>query len=298
MTFSGGRDSCYGLHYAVKELGLKPITFTYDWGVITDLARRNQARLCGKLGIEQILVSADIERKRTNIRNNLRAWLKRPSMGMIPLLMAGDKQYFKLANHLAQDLGLRDIILAANPYEKTNFKAGFCGVPPSDGNRPSRKSQARMLAYYGKEFLSNPGYINRSLLDSADAFVSFYGIKHNYVRIFNYVRWDEDIINATLVGEYDWELAPDTSTTWRIGDGTAAFYNYVYYLVAGFTENDSFRSNQIREGVMDRATAIGKVKDENRARFDSLVWYFGILGLDPVEVLEAVNRVPRLYPPA
>ena len=27
------------------------------------------------------------------------------------------------------------------------------------------------------------------------------------------------------------ELAPDTRTTWRIGDGTAAFYNYIYYTV-------------------------------------------------------------------
>lgn len=44
----------------------------------------------------------------------------------------------------------------------------------------------------------------------------------------------------------------DTNTTWRIGDGTAAFYNYVYYTVAGFTEHDTFRSNQIREGQMTR----------------------------------------------
>ena len=32
-------------------------------------------------------------------------------------------------------------------------------------------------------------------------------------------------------------------------DGTAGFYNYVYHTVAGFTEHDTFRSNQIREGT-------------------------------------------------
>jgi glutamine---fructose-6-phosphate transaminase (isomerizing) len=298
MTFSGGRDSSYGLHVAVKELGLKPIAFTYDWGVITDLARRNQARLCGKLGIEQILVSADIGWKRANIRKNLIAWLKRPLLGMIPLLMAGDKQYFKIANKLARDLELRAILLAANPYEKTTFKAGFCGVPPAKGNRPSLAERLQMLAYFGKEFLLNPGLLNGSLLDSADAFISFYGIKHDYVRMFEYVPWQENVINGTLTQDYNWELATDTSTTWRIGDGTAAFYNYVYCLVAGFTENDTFRSNQIREGVIGRAEALRKIEVENRARFDSLLWYFSILGLDPVDTLQAVNRIPRLYRPA
>ena len=38
-------------------------------------------------------------------------------------------------------------------------------------------------------------------------------------------------------------------------DGTAAFYNYIYYTVAGFTENDAFRSNQIRAGVLNRSEA-------------------------------------------
>lgn len=37
VPFSGGRDSCYGLHLIVKELKMKPVTYTYDWGMVTDL---------------------------------------------------------------------------------------------------------------------------------------------------------------------------------------------------------------------------------------------------------------------
>ena len=84
VMFSGGRDSSYCLHIVKTVLGMNPITYTYDWGMITDLARRNQARLCGKLGIEHILVSADINRKRENIRKNVTAWLKKPDLGMVP----------------------------------------------------------------------------------------------------------------------------------------------------------------------------------------------------------------------
>lgn len=63
VAFSGGRDSSYGLHYFVKELGLKPVAYSYDWGMVTDLARRNQSRMCEKLGIELVVVSADIKKK-------------------------------------------------------------------------------------------------------------------------------------------------------------------------------------------------------------------------------------------
>ena len=49
-------------------MGLNPIAYTYDWGMVTDIARRNQARLVGKLGVEHIIVSADITLKRNNIR--------------------------------------------------------------------------------------------------------------------------------------------------------------------------------------------------------------------------------------
>lgn len=78
VAVSGGRDSTYGLHYMKKVPGMNPVAYTYDWGMVTDLARRNISRICGKLGVEHLLVSADINRKRANIRKNITAWLKRP----------------------------------------------------------------------------------------------------------------------------------------------------------------------------------------------------------------------------
>ena len=52
----------------VNELKMKPVSYTYDWGMVTDLGRRNISRVCSKLGIENIIVAADIEMKRKNIR--------------------------------------------------------------------------------------------------------------------------------------------------------------------------------------------------------------------------------------
>ena len=61
VPFSGGRDSCYGLHLIVNELKMKPITYTYDWGMVTDLGRRNISRMCAELGVENIIIADDIE---------------------------------------------------------------------------------------------------------------------------------------------------------------------------------------------------------------------------------------------
>lgn len=299
VTFSGGRDSSFGLHIIKKELKMNPIAYTYDWGMVTDLARRNQSRLCGKLGVEHILVSANINKKRTNIRKNVKAWLKHPDLGTIPLFMAGDKQYFYYANLLGRQNKTDLVILCENPLEKTDFKTGFCGVKPNFNSKNiysiSMKNKIKMLLYYFKQFILNPAYLNTSILDTIGAFISYYFIPHNYLDIFKYIMWDEKRIEATLFNEYDWETSPDTISTWRIGDGTAAFYNYIYYTVAGFSENDTFRSNQIREGMITRDNALELSSRENHPRYESIKWYLDTIGLDFESTIKIINSIPKLY---
>lgn len=299
IPFSGGRDSSFALHYIKNILKMNPIAFSYDWGMLTDLARRNQARMCGSLGVEHILVSADIRRKRENIRKNVAAWLKRPSLGTIPLFMAGDKQYFYFANLLMDQNNLGVTVMGENMLETTRFKSGFCGIKPHFGSDHtytlSKLSKAKMMFFYGKEYLLNPAYLNSSLLDTIDAFKSYYLIKHRNINIFNYLKWDEKLIESTLINDYRWETDPETRTTWRIGDGTASFYNYIYYIVAGFTENDTFRSNQIREGAISRDKALETVNEENRPRWNSIKWYLDTIGLEFEPVVKRINGINTLY---
>jgi hypothetical protein len=109
------------------------------------------------------------------------------------------------------------------------------------------------------------------------------------------VQWDEEEVASTLLGQYDFERAEDTESLWRIGDGTAAFYNYIYYAVAGMTENDTFRSNQIRQGVISREAALQLIDRDNRPRFASIQWYLSTIGLERTvaEVLELIERIPK-----
>lgn len=300
VPFSGGRDSCYGLHLIVKELDLKPVTYTYDWGMVTDLGRRNISRMCAELGVENIIVADDIYQKRQNIAKNLKAWLKSPHLGMISILTAGDKHFFRHIESVKKQTGINLNLWGVNPLEVTHFKSGFLGVPPDFAEeRVYSHGWQKQLAYQKLRFkamLQSPGYFNSSLWDtlSGEYYRSFTE-KKDYYHIFDYWRWDEELIDNTLINQYDWETAIDTNTTWRIGDGTAAFYNYIYYLVAGFTEHDTFRSNQIREGQVTREEALRLVEDENKPRYENIKWYLDALGMDFTEVISIINKIPRIY---
>lgn len=301
VPFSGGRDSSFALHLIVNEFKMKPIAYTYDWGMVTDLGRRNISRMCAELGVENIVVAANIQRKRDNIAMNLKAWLKSPNLGLLGLLTAGDKHFFRYVQSVQRQTGISLNMWGVNPLEVTHFKTGFLGIPPdfSPKSRVYSTGLGKQISYQSKRFLamtSSPGYFNSSLWDTLTGeYYRSVKQKSEYLQIFDYWKWDEVEIDTTL-SKYDWEMAPDTVTSWRIGDATAAFYNYVYYTVAGFTEHDTFRSNQIREGDLDRSTALELVNRENRPRYPNVKWYLDALGMDFDSVIRTVNSIPRLGP--
>ncbi len=310
LGVSGGRDSLFALHWLKTELKMNPVAYTYDWGMVTDLARRNISRMCGKLGIEHLLVSADITTKRRSIRKNVAAWLEKPSLGTIPLFMAGDKAYFHFLNQVRAQLDTPLAFLGENLLERSDFKIGYANARPAssieghvfsggDGQYAlSTGSKVRLAAYYLRHFISNPAFLNSSLWDTGKAFVFYYMVKREYYNLYSFIPWEEDVVVPTLLNDYNFELAEDTDTTWRIGDGTAAFYNYIYYTVAGLTENDTFRSNQIRDGVITRDDALARVEQENRPRFPSIQWYLDTIGLDQdlEQVLATIHRIPKRPP--
>jgi asparagine synthetase B (glutamine-hydrolysing) len=300
VPLSGGRDSCFALHYIKRVLGLNPIAYTYDWGMVTDLARRNASRLCSALGVEHIIVSADITKKREYIRKNVEAWLNRPDLGIVPLFMAGDKQFFHHAEQLQHRTGVGFQIWGNNRLERSDFKTGFCGFDRAGYKDNSLfhlglKNNLEYVAYYLKAFAWNPGYLNASIPDTLFSYFLYFVKKNSYLDLYDFIPWDEDLIVSTLIDEYDWEVSPDTRSTWRIGDGTAAFYNYIYWTAAGFSESDTFRSGQVRNGSMTRAHAQDVVDEENRPRYASLNWYCRTIGVDLDRTLRVINAIPKHY---
>ena len=302
VGYSGGRDSSYGLHILKTKLGMHPIAYTYDWGLVTHHARKNQSRVVGKLGIEHIIRAADIRVKRRYIRKNIDAWLKKPELGMVPLFMAGDKLFYYYGRQLRQETGIKLTIFAAgHQLEQMEFKVGFCGIDQKLTNNTKLyhfklMNKVQLALWYIKQYLLNPRYINESFFDSILAYYASFLNKDDYLYLYRYIPWDEKLMEKTLKEEYGWEEdGRYGKNQWRMGDGQTAFINYIYYTVAGFSEFDNFRSNQIREGLITRQEALELVKDDNRPRLEMLEEFSQMIGFNLEEVLLKINDIPKHY---
>ena len=198
---------------------------------------------------------------------------------MLPILMAGDKVWQKQLRKTAKLKNNSCILQFQSPYEATFFKHGFAGVKP-DFPKMKTISKFKLSMFYLYNFLTNVHYWNSSLIDSFFGFFSFYFKKSEFIYPYKFIKFDEKEIEQELSSEFNWEFDETTGTSWRIGDGTAPFYNYIYWLHAGFTENDSFRSYQIREGIITRKEALKMIEIENIPRIERIKEYLDLIGLD------------------
>ena len=138
--------------------------------MVTDIAQQNIDIMCKELGVKNITITADIRKKRANITKNLKAWLKRPHLGMISILTAGDKHFFKYVEDIKKQTGISLNLWGVNPLEVTYFKAGFLGVKPDFEEERVYTSGAMKQVHYQtlrlRQMLHNPSYFNSSIWDT------------------------------------------------------------------------------------------------------------------------------------
>jgi hypothetical protein len=143
--------------------------------------------------------------------------------------------------------------------------------------------------------LKNPAYINESLWDTLWAYWATFVEKDDFLYLFHYLPWSEEEIVGTIRREYDWEVAQDTKSTWRIGDGTAAWYNYIYQTIAGWSEDEVMLSNMIREKHVTREEAARRAAEFGAPRWPSIREYAQLVGFNCEEALTIINGAPKLY---
>ena len=301
VGLSGGRDSSYGLHLLVKEFDMHPIAYTYDWGLTSETSRRNQSKMTAALGVEHIVRSADISKKRGHIKKNVEAWLKKPQLGMVPLFMAGDKEFYEYGRSLRNDLGLELTVFCSGCLlEQREFFVGYCGVKDTVTNTArtygySNFVKLKLALYYIGQYLTNISYINASLFDSLQSFISTFVKKDNFLYLYEYIEWNELEIDKTLEENYGWE----TDTTygknqWRMGDGQTAFTNFIFYTLGGFSEFDNFRSSQIREGLITREEGLLLAHQDNEPRLGSIKHFCEVTNLDFNYIVKCIKNIRKV----
>lgn len=107
LGLSGGLDSSYMLHLAVKEWGLKPFVFHIDAGWNLPVAEGNIKRLTEKLGVELHIEHMDWN----EMREMQLAWFK---TGLENLDSPQDHAFIALIDRYSRELGVKYILNGYN----------------------------------------------------------------------------------------------------------------------------------------------------------------------------------------
>lgn len=107
LGLSGGLDSSYMLHLAVKEWGLRPFVFHIDAGWNLPVAEENIKRLTEKLGVELHIEKMDWN----EMREMQLAWFK---TGLENLDSPQDHAFIALIDRYSRELGVKYILNGYN----------------------------------------------------------------------------------------------------------------------------------------------------------------------------------------
>ena len=189
LGLSGGLDSSYMLHLAVKEWGLRPFVFHIDAGWNLPVAEDNIKRLTDKLGVKLHIKKMD----REEMREMQLAWFR---TGLEMLDAPQDHAFIALIDHYSVKLGVKYILNGYNICteiiaDPASWERG--SGPTGDGTyiRDVIKKYCRIPI---KNYIYTSGFRHK--------FINPYlkGIKT--VRPLNYVEFTRASMTQTLVDEY------------------------------------------------------------------------------------------------
>ena len=221
---------------------------------------------------------------------------------MLPIIQVGDKGFYDYGRKLSQEFDVKLVVHCTGyQLEQREFFLGFAGINQKLKNNQRMYSynllnKFKMLYWYSLQFILNPAYFNLALLDNFDGFLASFVRKDDFLHLYNYEPWNEKEIIKTLTEEYGWQN--DISygkNQWRMGDGQTAFNNFVYYTLAGFSEYDNFRSNQIREGIISRNEALKLCEEDNKVKYETLKNFSEVIGFNLDNVLSKITSLEKLY---
>lgn len=107
LGLSGGLDSTYMLHLAVKEWGLRPFVFHIDAGWNLPVAEKNIKKICDKLNIDVHVEKMDWE----EMKDMQLAWFK---TGLENLDVPQDHAFIALIDKYSRKLGVKYILNGYN----------------------------------------------------------------------------------------------------------------------------------------------------------------------------------------
>ena len=192
LGLSGGLDSSYMLHLAVKEWGLRPFVFHIDAGWNLPVARKNIKRITDKLGVKLHIKKMN----RDEMREMQLAWFR---TGLELLDAPQDHAFIALIDKISRKLGVKYIL---NGY---NISTEIIADPASWGKGAGQTGDGTYMKDVVKKHCSIP----------IKEYTYTTGFKHKFwlpyvlgiktIKPLNLVPFTKEEMVKTLVDEYGYE---------------------------------------------------------------------------------------------
>jgi len=270
LGISGGRDSCYVAYLAVEELKLRPLAVCYDFPFLCDLARQNVQNVCNALDMELI-----IEKTKKNLEYNLlRDHLMSvadtgTSWGQCLFCHYGiDAVLFKIAKDKRIGFILSGVVDQElwNPGSRTKFLLNRIRRLRFDKIIKFIYHQSKAYRSLVRQRLEFPLPQNHCLLAYKKPKMPEGGPES--IKVFDYVPWDQNIIEKTLVEKTGW-IRPENQLSWRYDCILEPMLDYTYKKEFGISTAGIYLSGLIRAGLLEREQAqemLEETEDEGKLR--------------------------------
>jgi len=292
VPLSGGRDSTFVLHEAVRTLGLRVVAVNYDNEFRNETAVENMERACGILGVELVSVRSRRGIARRMVQDELRL---NATVGLPPVSVcrACSYGYRSVVYRAAIEREAPLILWGSSAHERTDAmrKRAFRGLL---GRRPRLlrlidPDFQRLVVHSVMQRLEFPVPGTAVLSDSLPR-LRRAGVSE--VKFFTYVDWNRKRIKQTNADELGWKKPDKSVSTWKTDCDLHTCINYSYLALFGCTKDAFGYTNMINAGQMTRDEALDQ---EARTALGLGGKLPGLLGRRvglPTHVAEALIEAP------
>ncbi|MAV82141.1 MAG: ATPase [Pelagibacteraceae bacterium] len=297
IPFSGGKDSTFQVHYAVKELKLKPLVVRFNHGFLRPKINSNTERFLKKIGVDFIDFSPNWKIVRFLMEESFRrkgdfCWhchtgifaypLRLAVSFNVPLVIYGEPQSFHSQYYNVDE------------FEKENIEKfemlRTLGISAEDmvgmvNERQDEKISLRDLEPFS--FPDEKEFIEKKILP---------------INLGNYIKWDVKSQVEIIKDLYGWETdelegVPDELNPYgsKIECFMQGTRDYIKYLKRGFSRITQNSSQLINDGVISIEQA-KKITEANEGQIPpSLDIFLDFINMDKKDFYEICESM-EVYP--
>lgn len=286
-AISGGRDSSYILLKLVRDYNMKVLAVNYENPFTDPQAAQNIRNIVKTLNVDLVTVKPKRNMHMRTYSSNLKAWVRRPSLGVLPMICISCKVMWFEIIKTAKKYKIPLVVGGLNRFEDTSYKKALLGI-----SIKNTWEQTYARSFWGvlKELIRNPSYLKPSFFPTmlkAFLFGDPYAVgskflerKITLIDMFYYLEWKEEEILSRIREELNWDSPGYLESTWRFDCQLTLLKDLIYLKSFGITEKDDFYSKMVREGVLSREEALKRLKAENKIHPDITKKLVAAAGID------------------